>query len=117
MGLFRYGADNVSLVTVNPFDQGEHLRSIDGSLQVHLDHAAQQISTRLLAGIVQDGCKLWLDLQDPAHLYVLEAIVTASSSDADFIGIRVPRDLVGPVEVNEGGTLSFDNRTTDGGWG
>ncbi len=116
MSLLRYGAENMTLVAVNPQDQGEHLRSIEGALAVHLDHSAQQIASRLLAGVVLDGHQLWFDLQDPAFLYLLEAPVGTLSDVADFVGIRLPRNLVGRLSVNTGGTLSFDNRTTDGGW-
>lgn len=67
-----------------------------------------------------DGYRLWLDTEDAAHIYVLEAPEGSASGDAVFRGIRYPKtatgNLVGQIEENAGGTLTFDNRDSDGGW-
>lgn len=65
------------------------------------------------------GYNMWTDTEDSDYIYVLEAPETATSTDTGFRGIRIPKGttgLIGKIEVNEGATLTFDNRKTDGGW-
>lgn len=66
-----------------------------------------------------DGYNIWLDTDDVSYIYILEAPEAATSGDTGFRGIRVDKSLtglVGKVETNTAGTLTFDNRTTDTGW-
>ncbi len=66
------------------------------------------------------GYTLWYDTEDTDFIYTLEAPLGAAASDTTFRGIRVTLNddgnPLGAVQYNIGGTLSFDNRKTDGGW-
>lgn len=109
------------------------LRARDDSAVVH-DLAAQggdgeygirvvptyTLTERLMAKAPASGYALWLDTENANYLYILEAPSATLASATGFRGIRITMSVlgnpVGKVEVNTGATLTFDNRTTDGGW-
>lgn len=66
------------------------------------------------------GYRLWLDTADASYLYVLEAPAGHAAGDIGFRGVRFPKDVngnpLGQVQENASATLTFANRTTDGGW-
>lgn len=66
------------------------------------------------------GYRIWVEIDDLNHFYTLEAPAGSSTGDAVFRGIRVAKSVSGSpsgeIQVNAGGTLSWDNKTTDGGW-
>lgn len=66
------------------------------------------------------GYALWLDTANTSFIYILEATFATAASGTGFRGVRITKDSsgnpLGKVEVNTGGTLTFNNRTTDGGW-
>lgn len=78
------------------------------------------LTERLLAKAPAAGYALWLDTADAAHTYILEAPAATGAGSTGFRGVRIPLDsagnMVGKVQVNTSATLTFDNRTTDGGW-
>lgn len=79
-----------------------------------------QLTERMLAKAPASGYALWFDTADNSYLYTLEAPTDKTSSQTGFRGVRVTLDAdgnpVGKVESNTAGTLTFDNRKTDGGW-
>lgn len=81
---------------------------------------ATELVTRMLNKLLAVGYLPWLDTNNASFLYVLEAPAAAVATDTGFRGIRITKDgsgfPVGKVQVNSGGTLTFNNRSTDGGW-
>lgn len=80
---------------------------------------AHTLASRMKANQPDVGYSIWLDLADTDYLYVLEAPDAAVAANTGFRGTRVPKTvtgIVGKQQVNLGGTLTFNNRKTDGGW-
>lgn len=81
---------------------------------------AAELTERMLNARPAPGYQLWHDVPDASFTYVLEAPAAAGATDTGFRGIRVTKDAdgnpLGKVEVNTGGTLTFNNRTSDPGW-
>jgi hypothetical protein len=76
------------------------------------------LTARMKAFQPASGYRIWGDTAG-TYAYLLEAPLAATSSSAGFRGIRMPivaGALVGKIEENAGGTLTFDNRATDTGW-
>lgn len=77
------------------------------------------LTARMLAKSPQDGYVLWFDTGATDYLYILEAPEGTGAGDTGFRGVRITMVSgapVGPVEVNDAGTLTFTDRATDTGW-
>ncbi len=82
---------------------------------------AAELTERMRNDRPATGYRIWVEIDDPNHFYTLEAPAGSATGDAVFRGIRVAKSVSGSpsgeIQVNAGGTLSWDNKTTDGGWG
>lgn len=97
---------------------------LDGDLKIAVaakggDEGAGNMAFRLFNNQPAPGYRVWRDTDDLNHIYVIEAPAGTLSNETGFRGIRISKSatgLSGVQEENSGGTLTFDNRTTDGGW-
>jgi hypothetical protein len=94
----------------------------NGALNVNIksDDTKDTLCARMVSKTPAIGYTLWFDTADLGHIYTLEAPLNTAAGVTGFRGIRVTINSagypVGKVQVNSGGTLTWDNRTTDGGW-
>jgi hypothetical protein len=81
---------------------------------------ARGLVERMMAKAPATGYSLWLDTATTGYVYILEAPSAAGASDTGFRGLRITLDSsgnpAGKVQTNTGPTLTYNNRTTDGGW-
>ncbi len=79
-----------------------------------------ELVSRMLNKQAVPGYAIWFDAENTSYAYILEAPVAAITSDTGFRGIRIPLtasgNAQGKTQTNVAGTLTFSNRTTDGGW-
>ena len=105
-------ATNAALETLH-----DDLVALDVKVQALRD---RNLAERMMAKAPADDYRLWLDMSDANHLYILEAPSSNAAGDVGFRGVRVSLDAdgnpVGIVEENTGGSLTFSNRTTDENW-
>lgn len=87
---------------------------------IDLSTTDADLTARMLEKKPSSGYALWFDTADISYIYTLEAPVATAAGDTGFRGIRVTINAagypVGKVQVNTGGTLTWNNRTSDGGW-
>lgn len=90
------------------------------SLYALIPDGQAELTSRMRNAHPAAGYRLWHDTANALHIYVMEAPAAATAASTGFRGIRVTKDAdgnpLGKVEVNPGGTLTFNNRTSDGGW-
>lgn len=99
--------------------QDEILAKLDEIL-TELQLQTPTLEARMYARSAQEGYSLWPDTGNSDYLYVLEAPTANGAGDTGFQGIRIPLNSdgapEGKTELNTGGTLTWNNRTTDGNW-
>lgn len=124
-------SDGIETLLTTIRDNADTVEALLGSLVTQTDQVESKLdalaaripeptlTSRMRIGQPAPGYQLWMDLADAAHWYLLEAPLAATAGIIGFRGIRVKLvsgNPVGKVETNEGATLTFNNRKTNGSW-
>lgn len=75
------------------------------------------LTERMMNRAPADGYSLWLDVADPAYIYVAEAPTASTGASTNFRGVRIPKDAAGnPLgKVETSGAFIWDTRS-NGTW-